>query len=155
MHLLVLKCQSDKVYYEQNRKWVKSVNQTVGKIGTGITGISVLLFAISMILRLFIDSIGIFLSCLSSLFIHLLDASLWTLTIRFRIIISIPFQKIDSDLFMKNCYLLLYQELLVKSALYMEPSIVRVTVLVSFKYTSNWLLALYDFSDYVYDLRSS
>ena len=42
------------------------MNQTVGKIGAGITGISVFLFAISMIVRLFADQIGI---CLSSLFI--------------------------------------------------------------------------------------
>jgi hypothetical protein len=45
------------------------MNQTVGKLGAGITGISVSLFAISMIVRLFTDQIGLFLSCLSSLFI--------------------------------------------------------------------------------------
>lgn len=45
------------------------MNKTVGKIGAGITGISVLLFAISMIVRFVINDVGIFLSCLSSLFI--------------------------------------------------------------------------------------
>ena len=48
---------------------MKKLNQTFGKIGAGITGTSVLLFAISMIVRLVINDVGIFLSCLSSLFI--------------------------------------------------------------------------------------
>jgi len=45
------------------------MNQTVGKIGAAITGLSVLSFAVSMIVRLFNDSIGTYPSCLSSLFI--------------------------------------------------------------------------------------
>lgn len=45
------------------------MNQTVGKIGAGITGISVFLFAVSMIIGLFAGQLGLFLSCLSSFFI--------------------------------------------------------------------------------------
>lgn len=45
------------------------MNQTVGKTGAAITGLAVLSFAVSMIVRLFDDSIGTFPSCLSSLFI--------------------------------------------------------------------------------------
>ena len=45
------------------------MNQTIGKMGASITGLAVLSFAVSMIIRLFDDSIGTFPSCLSSLFI--------------------------------------------------------------------------------------
>lgn len=45
------------------------MNQTAGKTGAAITGLAVLSFAASMIVRLFDDSIGTFPSCLSSLFI--------------------------------------------------------------------------------------
>ena len=41
------------------------MNQTVGKTGAAITGLAVLSFAVSMIVRLFDDSIGTFPSCLS------------------------------------------------------------------------------------------
>lgn len=45
------------------------MNQNVGKTGAAITGLAVLSFAVSMIVRLFDDSIGTFPSCLSSFFI--------------------------------------------------------------------------------------
>lgn len=45
------------------------MNQTIGRIGAAITGLAVLSFAVSMIVRLFDNSIGTFPSCLSSLFI--------------------------------------------------------------------------------------
>lgn len=45
------------------------MNQTIGKTGAAITGLAVLSFAVSMIVRLFDDSIGTFPSCLSSFFI--------------------------------------------------------------------------------------
>lgn len=45
------------------------MNRTVGKTGAAITGLAVLSFAASMVLRLFNDSVGTFPSCLSSFFI--------------------------------------------------------------------------------------
>ena len=48
-------------------KWGIRMNRVIGKIGAAITGIAVLLFAVSMIFGLFTSTI--FYSCLSSIFI--------------------------------------------------------------------------------------